>query len=166
MTKTPDIEIRDELTWLDGTLLAAMRTWVLGCKRGAPAETPIQVLFGNLRASAAADHLDQFMRALNGGCTRLIEVYCTCEPNLSGDEIVLLDMFALMQEERHAAATDLLTRFVTPTAAHDACGHALAIVQILREAGHAIARGPAALRRHDHPAIDLVPGRGAVPTLH
>ncbi|MBS0643409.1 MAG: hypothetical protein U1E70_06965 [Acetobacteraceae bacterium] len=166
MTSIPELENRDGLTWLEGTILAAIRTWVLGCKRGVSAERPLQILFGNLRAFPAAEHLDHFMQALNGGCTRMIEVCCTCEPMLSGDEMLLLDMFALMQEERHEAATDLLARFVTATAAHDASGHALAIVQVLREAGHALARGPAALRRHGHPAIDPVPGRGASPTLH
>jgi hypothetical protein len=140
-------EARDELAWLEGTILAALRTWVLASKRGVAADSAIQAMFANLRATEASDHLDRFMRGLSKGCTRMIQVYCTCEPELSPDEVLLLDMFALLQEDRHEAATDLLQRIVTPAAAYSASGDALAIVQLLNAAHHNIARGPAALQR-------------------
>ena len=108
MRDFPVLELRDELSWLDGTLLAAMRAWVLGCKRGVPADLPIQMIFANLRTPEAIGHLDRFMRALSQGCTRMIEIYCTCEPVLSSDEVLLLDAFAMMQEGMHDAATALL----------------------------------------------------------
>jgi len=143
----PVLELRDELSWLDGTLLAAMRAWVLGCKRGVPADLPIQMIFANLRTPEAIGHLDRFMRALSQGCTRMIEIYCTCEPLLSSDEVLLLDAFAMMQEGMHDAATALLRTFASSEAAHAASGNALAIVQVLNDAGHTIARGPAAVER-------------------
>ena len=157
-------ELRDELPWLEGVILAAMRTWVLGCKRGVSADTPVQVAFTNLRAQEAAEYLVRFMQALNRGCTRMIDIYCTCEPVMSADEGLLLDIFALLQEGLHDIATDLLHRLVEPTTAYVASDDALAVVQVLRSAGHVIARGPAALRRasQDHP----FPAIGALTRLH
>jgi hypothetical protein len=141
-------ECRDHLPWLDGTILAAMRSWVLASRRGVPAEPAIDTIFANLRAPEAAEHLHHLMRGLSQGCTRMIEVHCTCEPYLSADEVLLLDSFAMLQEKRHDGATSLLRAFTTPAAAYAASAHALAIVQLLNDAGHTITRGPDALRRH------------------
>jgi hypothetical protein len=157
-------ELRDELPWLEGTILAAMRTWVLGCKRGVPVEMPVQVAFANLRAPEAAEHLDRFMQALSKGCTRMIDIYCTCEPVVSADEALLLDVFAILQEGFSDTATGLLHGFVEPTTAHTASGDALVIVQVLKNAGHVIARGPAALQRHD--GDNSFPVAGALIRLH
>jgi hypothetical protein len=142
-----DCELRDELPWLEGAFLTAIRTWVLSAKRGVSPEMPLQTLFAHLRASDATQHLDLFLQTLSSGCTRMISVYCTCEPVVGPDEMVLLDVFAVLQEGLHDTATDMLQKFANPTAAHIATGHALAISQILKDAGHTIARGPAALQR-------------------
>ena len=159
-------EVRNDLSWLEGTILSAMRSWVLGCRRGVSADVPIQTIFANLRAPEATQHLNCFMRGLSQGCTRMIKVYCTCEPLLSADEVLLLDTFAMMQEEMHDGATSLLQRFATPAAAYEASGHALAIVQILNAAGHVLARGPAAVQRHAQSADDPIYDIGTTARLH
>jgi len=141
--EVPVGEARDELTWLEGSILGGMRTWVLVCKRGVPADSAIQAMFANLRATEASKHLDRFMRGLSKGCIRMIEVYCTCEPDLRTDEVLLLDVSALMQEDLHDDATSLLQRIVTPETAYSASGDALAIIQVLNSTGHALARGRA-----------------------
>src|SRR3954451_4751891 len=166
MSSRSACELRDELPWLEGSILAAMRTWVLGCKRGVSTEVPVQVLFANLRASEAAAELDRFMQALNRGCTRMIEVSCTCEPLLSDDEALLLDMFALLQQGGNPAATVLLARLVEPAAAHLAAGPALAVIQVVAEAGHVLTRGPAAWRRYGDDSEEAFPGGSAITMLH
>ena len=143
-----DLERRNDLPWLEGTLLAAMRTWVLGRKRGVPTDGAVRTIFANLRAIEASDHLDRFMLTLSRGCTRMIEVYCTCEPTVSADEAILLDVLAMMQEQQNDAATGLLQKLVASSAAYAASGEALAIVQLLNDAGNIIGRGPDAVRRH------------------
>jgi hypothetical protein len=147
-----DPERRNDLPWLEGTLLGAMRTWVLGRKRGVPADGAIRTIFANLRALEASEHLGHFMTTLSQGCTRMIHVHCTCEPIVSADEALLLDIFAMVQEERADSATDLLMTFVTPEAAYAASAVALAIVRLLNAADNTIGRGPDAMRRH---AADL-----------
>ena len=90
----------------------------------------------------------------------MIDIYCTCEPFVSADEALLLDVFAVMQEGLHDTATDLLHRLVEPTMAYAASDDALAIVHVLRNTGHVITRGSDALRRHngdsDFPAIGVL----------
>jgi len=141
-------ELRDELSWLEGTLLNAMRTWVLARKRQLSSEMPIRIVFDNLRAVQGAEHLDRLMETLSTGCTRMINVHCTCDPVLSDDEVTLLDLLAVLQQRSHDDALDLLRAFLNPTASHAAAGHALAIVQLLNGAGHTIVREGAAHRRH------------------
>jgi hypothetical protein len=141
-------ELRDELSWLEGTLLNAMRTWVLARKKQVSSETPIRIVFDHLRAVEGANHLDRMMQTLSTGCTRMIYVHCTCDPVLSDDEVTLLDVLAVLQQRAHDDALDLLRTFLDPTASHAAAGEALAIVQLLNGAGHTIVREGAALRRH------------------
>ena len=109
MDSNSPLFIRDELPWLEGAILAAMRTWVLGCKRGVSAETSVQVIFANLQAREAAEHFVRFMQALNKGCTRMINVYCTCEPILNDDEVMLLDVFAILHDGLNCIATRAYT---------------------------------------------------------
>jgi hypothetical protein len=143
-----DQERRNDLPWLDGTILAVMRTWVLACKRRVPADGAVRTIFANLRALEASEHLNRFMTALSEGCTRTIHVHCTCEPYLSADEALLLDIFALTQEGQADTATDLLLTFVNTASACAATEEATAIVKLLNGSGNVIGRGPDAVRRH------------------
>ena len=155
-----DIELRDELPWLEGMLLTAMRTWVFGCKRGIATDGQIEAIFAGLRASEATAYLDRLLRALNAGCTRMIEISCLCDPALSADEVLLLDTLALQQERRDTDATLLLQAFVTPASASEAAGNALGIVQVLNAAGHVLRRAESVIQRRGLGKFDRHPLAG------
>lgn len=117
------------------TLLCAMRVWVAGQSRPAPALARIRLLLGRLEIAQAASHLDGLMFALRHGATRMLAVDCVCQPTVSEDEWTLLDALGLAQERRPFEALLLLRGLVTPEAARAALQSAAAIGSALARVG-------------------------------
>ena len=100
-----------------GALLWCMRLWVVGLHHEVAAATRIRTMIERLGASQAAPCLDEFMLALGGGATRRLAIGCMCQPHLTGDERVLLDVLGLAQHSRPFEALTLLRAVVTETGA-------------------------------------------------
>jgi hypothetical protein len=149
---------------LENALLWAMRAWTIGSVSHVDVAGRIVTLFSLLNAPEAAGYLGGFMGVLSYSATRGLDINCTCNPDVSVDESLLLDVFALQQEGFHADALTLLAGMIPGRAASTGCDSAMRLVQALRNAGHRLPRGADAVWRHcfQQPADGRV---GSVSTL-
>jgi hypothetical protein len=123
------------LTVVQAVMLDSMRLWVMEMRRGVSMETRVTERLGQVGAAAAAPDLKRFMFALSAGCTRMIEVRCTCRPDIDLDEEALLDVLTLAQELSRVAALQILRRFLTEEGAHTALDAAEGVGEVLSQAG-------------------------------
>lgn len=139
---------RSELPLLENALLWAIRAWVIGHNRNIDTGGRIGRMFGNLRAPEAVLRLDAFMDALRLGARRQLAIGCVCQPEISADEALLLDILALLQEACEDEAAILLGRLVAGETVAPASCHALGLVLCLNTAGHYLPRAAETIRRH------------------
>ena len=125
-----------------------MRAWVIGHNRKINLTGRIAKIFASLNAPEAANRLDRFMGDLRAGAKRVLNIDCVCQPAASTDEMLLLDVFALLQEAHEDEASVLLDRLITTETVQSACCNALGLSLCLNAAGHYLPRGPETLRRH------------------
>ena len=109
--------LTENLPDAERALLWVMRAWVIGHCRDEDVSERIAAMLAKLGARGSLVHLDRFMAALCRGAMRQIDVNCVCNPKVSHDERLLLDVFALQQQERHDDAYALLRSLVTEGAA-------------------------------------------------
>jgi hypothetical protein len=126
------------LPTLENALLWTMRAWVIGRCRNRDTAGRIAEVFGKLGAPACARHLDGFMTALGRGAIRCLEVNCVCHPEVSDDEAVLLEIFALQQQEHYDEAYELLAGMTTEFSAAAGCDSANQLALALRDAGQGL----------------------------
>lgn len=149
-----------DLPMLDGAVLWSMRAWAIGLSRGLDVGAEIAGLFDLLGTPAATPCHDAFMQALNRGAMRMLEVNCVCHPEVSEDEQVLLDIFALHQEGREHDARGLLEKMIMPEHARAANEAAGRLVARLNEGGRVFENAIEALRRH---AFGTWSGQNVIP---
>ncbi len=131
-------DLVSELPTLEGLLLWTMRAWVIGHCHGRNVGQAIHNVFTRLGAPEAAQALDDFMSTLGAGARRMLEVNCTCHPELTGDERSLLRALVFEQYEAPDDAYAMLATMVTEQAATAACSSAGRLVCSLVMAGHAL----------------------------
>ncbi len=154
------------LSPLEGALLWSMRAWALELSRGISTAGEIAALYGGLGIPEGAAILDAMMLALNSGATRMLDVNCVCHPDLSADELDLVDLLALQQEGRHEDAVAMLCSMATPQDAVVIAHRAGALVELIHQAGFRLPRGSAALRRHGFRALRAWEGPAPSTCLH
>ncbi|MCQ4159105.1 hypothetical protein NON00_04095 [Roseomonas sp. GC11] len=154
------------LSPLEGALLWSMRAWAIGLSRGIATGQEIAALYADLGIPEGAAVLDAMMLALNQGATRMIDVNCVCHPNLSADELDLVDLLALQQEGRQEDAVAVLLGMAAPRDALAIAQHAGMLVALLHQAGLHLPRGSAALRRHGFRALRAWEGPAPSTCLH
>ncbi len=126
---------RDDLPAAQAMMLDVMRMWVMAMRRGVNLEARIDERLDLMGAGGASPHLKRFMFALSGGCTRMIEVQCTCKSDIGADEEALLDVLSLAQALNTVAALAVLRRFVTEDGAQCALEAAEGLGEALSQAG-------------------------------
>lgn len=124
-----------ELPELENALLWCMRAWVIGHCNHRKVSDRMASIFAKLGAAGAVSDLDGLMWALSQGARRTIEVNCVCYSEVSADERMLLDAFALEQQEDHEDAYAILIHLMTERAAAIACDHAHRLALSLAAAG-------------------------------
>lgn len=124
---------------LENALLWCMRAWVIGYAEHKRVSHRIAAVFNRLGAPGAAEELEQFMGLLSRNVRRMVEVNCVCCEQVSADEHLLLDVFALQQQEDHGAAYALMAQLIDAPAAEAACDHAQRLALALAAAGRALA---------------------------
>ncbi len=144
----PHDEERQTLPALSGAVLWCLRMWVLQLGRGLDAESRIEGLLDRLGAADAAPHLKLFVAGLSTGCTRMIEVRCTCAARVAADERALLDVLSLAQAFRPFEALLLLRGLVTREAASAALRSAEEFGHALAQAGHFLPTPDHAIRHY------------------
>jgi hypothetical protein len=138
MMEQSDHSRSSELPELENALLWCMRAWVIGHCNHRKVADRIETVLGALGAAAAVADLDGFMRALSQGARRRIEVNCVCYQDVSDDERLLLDAFALQQQEDHEDAYAILAHFMAERAVVVACEHAQRLALVLAAAGRVL----------------------------
>ena len=126
---------RETLPLLENALLWTMRAWAIGHAHNRDTGGLIVDVFDKLGVPGCARHLDGLMTVLSLGATRHLEVNCVCYSEVSEDEAMLLEVFALQQQEHHEAAYELLSEITTEAAAALGCDSANRLAHLLREAG-------------------------------
>lgn len=119
-----------------GVILWSMRAWVLGLARDTDMTVRIRGAFDGVDAPDAAGDLIAFMEALDAAGTRTIDVERMCNPRLSADERLLLDVFARIAAGNAAAAARVLRGMVTTRGVSASLTHAEAVASELVDAGH------------------------------
>jgi hypothetical protein len=142
---TPTLRNRDDLTAVQAIMLDAMRLWVIQMRRGTNMEARIDERLEQLGAGGASPDLKRFMFALSGGCTRMIEVQCSCKCEVGADEQALLDVLSHAQQLSPFAALQILRGFVTEDGAQKALEAAEGVGAALSLAGRF-------LQDSDHPS--------------
>jgi hypothetical protein len=125
-----------ELPVPENALLWSMRAWVIGLCRHLDVSCRIERVLAQLGASEATYDLNGFMWALRHGALRTIEINCVCYPEVSLDERMLLDLFALQQQEEHEDAFTLLSGLVTEREAVAASESSQRVALLLAVAGN------------------------------
>ncbi len=120
-------------------MLWSMRTWVIGTCREVPVEAQIRAVVETIAAPPAADMLFGFMWAVGHGAMRELTIACVCEPRISPDERLLLDVLALYQDGRNLEAMMLLRSILPPQAALAARDSAEGLATILGASDHRLA---------------------------
>ena len=138
----------EELPLVENALLWAMRAWVIGHNRNLEIAARISRMFESMKVPEAAVRLDDFMSRLRSGAKRRLDIDCVCQKGTSADELLLLDIFALLQEGHEDEAGVLLARLIENGAVTCACCHALGLTLCLNAAGHFLPRSADAVRRH------------------
>jgi len=157
---------------LEHALLWCLRAWAMGRCRGRDCSGRIAEVFSGLGAPAAAGCFEGFMWALNHGAVRVLDVRCACAAAVSADEAALLDAFVLAGAPADAgpgrplAAAAPLEGMTTPAATRACLDSAARVLALLRAAGHAPSRTPAALARHACRAPAAWRGLAASVALH
>lgn len=155
-----------DLFFLENLLLWSMRAWVVGLRRGIPVEERIEEVFAKIGAVGAASRMYGFMWTLGHCASRMIEVGCVCNPQITADERCFIAILALAQHGRSAEALILLRSLFTANAAVAAIDSAQRLMACLTEAGRILSP-----RRSSITDVRCVSG-GAVPddcrtvTLH
>ena len=116
-------------------VLWTMRAWVIGITQKIPVEEQIQDAFNRIGAPDATGQLYGFMWILSQGASRMLNVDCVCQPRLSRDERMLLDIMALSQHERTFEAMLLLRSLVRRGSAVAAAESAIKVTRSLSAAG-------------------------------
>ena len=124
---------------LENALLWCMRAWVIGYAEHKRVSHRIAAVFNRLGAPGGAEELERFMGLLSRNVRRMVEVNCVCCEQVSADEHLLLDVFALQQQEDHSAAYALMARLINEPAAEAACDHAQRLALALAASGRALA---------------------------
>lgn len=132
----------------ENALLWATRAWVIGHCRRVDVTARIEAVLARLGAAEAAHDLNRFMSALRQGALRTIEINCVCHPEVSIDERMLLDVFALQQQEDHDDAYAILSCLLTERASVAACESAQRVGLSLAAAGRDLRCRPSAYVRH------------------
>jgi len=124
-----------DLFFLENLLLWSMRAWVVGLRRGIPVGERIESVFAKIDAANAAGQMYGFMWTLGHCASRMIEVGCVCNPQITADERCLITILALVQHERSAEALILLRSLFTANAAVAAIDSAQRLMACLTAAG-------------------------------
>ncbi len=124
-----------ELPELENALIWCMRAWVIGHCNHRKVSDGIESVFAALGVASAVADLYGFMRVLSQGARRTVEVNCVCYPDVSADERLLLDVFALQQNEDHEDAYAVMSHLMTERAAMAACDRAQRLALALAAAG-------------------------------
>lgn len=124
-----------ELPTSESSLLWLMRTWVVGHCRQQDVSDRLRAVLDDLGAAASFEYLEGFMWALCKGASRPIEVLCLCREDVSADERLLLDQFALLQQGELDDAHALLCTFLPDRAATIAVRSAETMVDGLAAVG-------------------------------
>ena len=138
-----DRPIFAELPETEHTLLWSMRVWVIGQCRRQPVTARIAAALGKHGLEQAQPQLEAFMGALSRGASRPIELLCLCRTDVSDDERLLLDAFALLQQDEADDAQALLCTFLTDHAAVYAVRSAGIVAQEFLDNGAALPWGSA-----------------------
>jgi hypothetical protein len=144
-------------------VLWCIRVWVLGQRREIGAAWRIQEALERVGAPGAAPALGAYMRAIEDGALRPIDVQCTCWRGVREDEHALLDVVALAQALRPFEAMLVLRGLAGPQAACAALAQAQAVAATLTCAGWQL-DAPSPCMRH----VALGSGRvhgGRAPSL-
>ena len=124
-----------ELPELERVLLWSMRVWVIGHCRQQLVSARIATALGEHGLEGSLPELDAFMGALSRGASRPIELLCLCRAEVSDDERLLLDAFALCQQDEADDAQTALCTFLTDHAATYAVRKAEAVALDFLDAG-------------------------------
>lgn len=124
-----------ELPEPERVLLWSMRVWVIGHCRQQSVSARIAAALGAHGLEHALPELDAFMGALSRGASRPIELLCLCRAEVSDDERLLLDAFALCQQDEADDAQTALCTFLTEHAATYAVRKAEAVALDFLDAG-------------------------------
>jgi hypothetical protein len=124
-----------DLFSLENLLLWSMRAWVVGLRRGIPVEERIEGAFAKIGAADAAGQMYGFMWTLGHCASRMIEVGCVCNPQITTDERCLIAILALVQHGRSGDALILLRSLFTANAAVAAIDSAQRLMACLTAAG-------------------------------
>jgi len=143
-----------ELPEAERVLLWSMRVWVIGHCRQQSVSARIATALGAHGLEHSLPELDAFMGALSRGAFRPIELLCLCRAEVSGDERVLLDAFALCQQDEADDAQASLCTFLTDHAAAYAVRKAEAVALDFFDAGALL---PWATERRVHHAAAVRP---------
>lgn len=159
MPSLTDVTADDPTTFADlpeaeRTLLWSMRVWVIGHCRQQEVSTRIAAALGELGVERSLADLESFMVALSRGASRPIALLCLCRTEVSADERLLLDAFALLQQDEADDAQILLCSFLTERAATIAIRSAEALAQEFFDAGASLQPDPTVGGR---PAVASMP---------
>ena len=124
-----------DLFFLENLLLWSMRAWVVGLRRGIPVEERIEGAFAKIGAADAEGQMYGFIWTLGHCASRMIEVGCVCNPQITTDERRLTAILALAQHGRSAEAWILLRSLFTANAAVAAIASAQGLIACLTAAG-------------------------------
>ena len=142
-----DCESFDELPSAEATLLWVVRVWVVGHLRQEDVSARIGTALTKIGAERAQSYLNGFMWALSRGARRPLAILCLCRADVSADERVLLDTFAMLQQDEAAEAMAGLCGLLSDQAAAVALRSAEGVADDFVRAGIALPWGAAVASR-------------------
>ena len=146
----------DALPSAERTLLWVMRVWVIGHIRQQDVAGRIGAALTDVGAECAQPCLDGFMWALSRGARRPLHILCLCRTEVSDDERVLLNAFALLQQDEAVEALTGLCSLLSDAAASVALRSAEGVADAFVLAGIALPWDVAVVSRSAVPAVRVL----------
>jgi hypothetical protein len=148
-----------ELSQAERLVLWGMRTWVAALRADIPVDDHIERAFRQVMAPSAAPVLSGMMVMLAEGASRPMSLHQPRCPCLSEDERLLLDLVALVQAGRVAAARMRAAGLLLPTAGRTVAGAVGPFAELLACSGLRIRASEAMPAARDAWAGDLAAPR-------
>jgi hypothetical protein len=134
-TASPDVDSFEALEIPERLLIWGARTWVFCSRTQDSAVAQLEPVFRRFGVVAAAASLDAWLCATAQTATHALEVRCPRCPNLSDDEVYLLQAAAAAQHGDFASARTQLARWLPAAVADWALGPVGGLAKIFKNAG-------------------------------